>query len=239
MNELTLAEARSELHLRREIDARLDQIGALGQKLVDDKLFGAQNHNGQLQPTQLRNAIAVANETSSLEVLKNWIRYQIGRADGRGWRHERFGEGVIEQIDGPLQALAAEVATGAGASDRQHEVWTQLTRLYLGYLNRHFYYRNEEQRRAAPARPAPAARPAAGGRPGGAPPSRPGGQPRSPQPAPSARGEAAAEPHAPTTPAPTPAAPTPPAPPAGTPAPAAAGGPHAAPSAAVPPASAA
>ena len=86
MNELTLAEARSELHLRREIDARLDQIVALGQKLVDDKLFGAQNHNGQLQPTQLRNAIAVANETDSLEVLKNWIRYQIGRADGVGQR---------------------------------------------------------------------------------------------------------------------------------------------------------
>src|SRR5215212_555985 len=206
MNELTLAEARSELHLRREIAARLDQIVALGQKLVDDKLFGAQNHNGQLQPTQLRNAIAVANETSSLEVLKNWIRYQIGRADGRGWRHERFGEGLIEQIDGPLQTLAAEVATGAGASDRQHEVWAQLTRLYLGYLNRHFYYRNEEQRRAAPARPAPAGRPGAGGRPGGPPPSRPaaGGPPRSPQPSTGARGATPAEPPAPTAPAPPP-----------------------------------
>ena len=164
MNELTLAEARSELHLRREIDARLDQIVALGQKLVDDKLFGAQNHNGQLQPpaTQRDRRGQRDRQPRSAEELDSLPDRPRRR---RGWRHERFGEGVIEQIDGPLQTLAADVATGAGAPDRQHAAWAQLTRLYLGYLNRHFYYRNEEQRRAAPARPAPAGRPAAGARP--------------------------------------------------------------------------
>ncbi|HZS02467.1 MAG TPA: hypothetical protein VFE37_27375 [Chloroflexota bacterium] len=235
MTELTLAEARSELRLQQAIDARLDQVVALGQKLVDDKLFGAHNHNGQLQESQLRNAIAVANDTPSLEALKNWIRYQIGRS--AGWRHERFGEAMIEQIDGPLQTWATEIAAGAGRPDRQGDVWVQLTRRYLGYLNRYFSYRDylrDQERRSAPGRPQQ--RPTPPGRPAGAgTPARPpaAGGPRPPQRPPTAAAESAAvaaevaarEPAPRPAPPPAaagPAAPPPPAPPAAPPAPAAA-----------------
>src|SRR5919199_1339781 len=63
-------------------------------------------HTVELREAQLRNALAVASETPSSEVLKNWIRYQIGRPDGRGWRQNGFGEAIIEQLERELDRLA-------------------------------------------------------------------------------------------------------------------------------------
>src|SRR4051812_35242713 len=168
MSEPTLAEARSELQVQRALDARLDRLVRLGQELVDERLFADPPASVPLHEGQLRHAVALANETSSLEALKSWIRYQIGRPDGRGWRHQGFGDAVLEQIDGPLQSWAGEIATELSQPDRQREIWLRLARAYLGYLSRHFAYRaREHDQRGAPAR---------GGRPAQPPQQRPGGQ---------------------------------------------------------------
>jgi hypothetical protein len=147
--------ARQEWRIQQALDRRLDRLVRLGQELVDSRLFGARNHGGLLREAQLRNAIAVASATSSIEVVKNWIRYQIGRPDGRGWQHEQFGQGLIEQLERDLNQLAAEVAAELGMPERQPELLIRLARLHLGYLYRHFYYREQERERLRRATPAP------------------------------------------------------------------------------------
>jgi hypothetical protein len=147
--------ARQEWRIQQALDRRLDRLVRLGQELVDSRLFGARNHGGLLREAQLRNALAVASATSSIEVVKNWIRYQIGRPDGRGWQHEQFGQGLIEQLERDLNQLAAEVAAELGMPERQPELLIRLARLHLGYLYRHFYYREQERERLRRATPAP------------------------------------------------------------------------------------
>jgi hypothetical protein len=178
--------AEVTLRLHRAIDRRLDRVIRLAQELIDTKLFGAHPHAGLLRESHLRHALAVANTTDSPEALKSWVRYQVARPDGRGWQHERFGLTLVEQLDGPLAELAREVAAEAAAPAAEREAWLRLVRLHLGYLARHFAYREHErlererERRGAPAR-APAPAPAGRGRAPGA-----GATPRAARPAPAA-----------------------------------------------------
>jgi hypothetical protein len=162
--------------LYRAIEERLDRVVRLGQELVDAQLFGPRGHNGLMREAQLRNAVQVANETDSIEVVKNWLRYQTVRPEGRGWQHERFGLGLVEQIEGPLRDVAREAAGSVGEADSEAEALLRTTRLYLGYVGRHFTFR--ERDRQLGERRGPAPRPAS---------PTPGPRPR-PNPPPSARG---------------------------------------------------
>jgi hypothetical protein len=87
--------------------------------------------------SQLRNLLSAAQSGSSLSVLINLLRYQIGR-DSRGW-----GRG--EQISGDalIQVLSREVSGRSGEVDaaERHAVESRLAALLLGYLIREFTYR--------------------------------------------------------------------------------------------------
>jgi len=53
-----------------------------------------------IDKNQIRNVLNVAEESHSLAVVANFIRYQLGRSQtGPAWRHNGFGLRVIERIE--------------------------------------------------------------------------------------------------------------------------------------------
>ncbi len=93
-----------------------------------------------MERKQLSNVLAVAAETESIEVLKNFIYYQIGRPGQEGWKSGGFGSKLVAKLDG-LRTIAGEIAA-AGGGDAE-ELWIELARQYLGHLQRWFVYKKE------------------------------------------------------------------------------------------------
>jgi hypothetical protein len=88
-----------------------------------------------LQRAQLSNLKNMADATDSVLALELFIRYQMGRKEGEGWKYapegnQRFGDMVISD----LQRLG-EWAREINPSDpRAAHLW--LIRLYTGFLTR-------------------------------------------------------------------------------------------------------
>jgi len=135
---------RIRLLLERAIDRRLDRLlRAAGRQvylLRDDR---------SMRENQIRNVLDVALSKPSLDVVTNFIRYQMGRSGGnQAWLHNNFGQKVVEDIErGVVPELAAEVTDEvsrevpeADRNEVAREARLRLVRLYLGYLNRWFYY---------------------------------------------------------------------------------------------------
>ena len=114
----------------------------------------------EMEKNQIRNVLNVAEESRSLAVVANFIRYQMGRSQtGLAWRHVRgekvFGLRIIEQIESPQGVVAQQTeAALAHARKRVGDVPQEaaqslrydLARYYLGYLNRAFYYGRETKK---------------------------------------------------------------------------------------------
>jgi hypothetical protein len=107
----------------------------------------------RMEKNQIRNVLNVAAESRSLAVVTNFIRYQLGRSQtGPAWQHKGFGLQVIEQIESSQGIVArqaervleqARERVGDIPAEKADEVRYDLTRHYLGYLHRAFYYGNE------------------------------------------------------------------------------------------------
>lgn len=139
-----IRQLRTRLLLERAVDRRLDRLlRAAGRQvylLRDDRT---------MRENQIRNVLEVALSKPSIDVVTNFIRYQMGRSGGnQAWLHNNFGQKVVEDIErGIVPELAAEVAEEVSRevpeADRDEvarEARLRLVRLYLGYLNRWFYY---------------------------------------------------------------------------------------------------
>lgn len=135
-----------ELRINQAIDAHLNAILQQMQELVDASSIWESN----MEVSQIQNLLAVAQETDSVEVVKNYIRYQIGR-DGNAvsWRRRVgtgpvFGEQIIAELDrlkGIASGLLPERRDGEATRREIDRTWMKMTRLYLGYLRRYFYYK--------------------------------------------------------------------------------------------------
>jgi len=94
-----------------------------------------------LQRTQLSNLQNLANSTDSVKALDLFIRYQMGRKEGKGWQYKGdsdrpFGFLVIDDFE-ELGRWAEEIAKSSGESDpKATHLW--LIRLYCGFLSRWF-----------------------------------------------------------------------------------------------------
>ena len=109
-----------------------------------------------MEKNQIRNVLNVAEESHSLAVVTNFIRYQLGRSrTGPAWQHPRGGEAfglrVIEQIESPggvvaRQAKAVQAQVGEIPAEKTADIKYDLMRYYLGYLNRAFIYGKETQK---------------------------------------------------------------------------------------------
>lgn len=142
---------RRELLLEQAIGAQLDDL------VRRANAAAARLEHSAMEKNQLRNLVNVAVESRSIEVVINFIRYQIAR-NSRAWGSgpDDFGHRVIDDIRTALRAGAGEavaevqralgseeqLASGA-AQELEATAYLRLVQLYLGYLNRAFYYGKE------------------------------------------------------------------------------------------------
>ncbi|MDB9526787.1 hypothetical protein PN498_12375 [Oscillatoria sp. CS-180] len=96
----------------------------------------------KLEESQFRNLVRVADSTESPEVVKNFIRYQVGRERKWGRGEKSLAERIIQDIDSRLNTSAQEIVKAAQETDEKKRVWMELIRRYLGYGARHLRYLN-------------------------------------------------------------------------------------------------
>ncbi len=145
---------RRRMLIQHEIDKANNRLIAQMRKLVDDaKLSGS-----RMEKHQIGNLLEVATETDSVELLKNFVQYQIGRdVGGNSWRAQSFGDNLVKFMDNELREAAKHSAADVESAERvklsdaelkslTDEIWIQLARQFIGQMNRYFYYRKEAQR---------------------------------------------------------------------------------------------
>ncbi len=143
MNKMMIQELTLRQAMQRQIDAIVRSANADAALLEGSKI----------EKNQIRNVLNVAEESHSLAVVANFIRYQLGRSQtGPAWRHNGFGLRVIEQIESPDRLIARQAEAVLGRlrerfgevpSEVAENVRYELMRYYLGYLHRAFYYGKE------------------------------------------------------------------------------------------------
>ena len=161
-------QARRGLLLRRAIEREVSGLIKAGTGAVQ-KLGAQSGNHKRLEESQMRNLLNVATETSSIDVVTNFIRYQIGRMpeewgtqDKPDRQDKDFGPTLIHDIEtGAVrqatvrvrQSLEGQSAEGEGSDFNQEQLqdafnsaYIQLTRLYLGYANRAFYYARKREK---------------------------------------------------------------------------------------------
>jgi len=99
----------------------------------------------KLEESQFRNLVRVADSTESPEVVKNFIRYQVGRERKWGRGEKSLAERIIRDIDGQLKNSAHDIVEAAQEKDEKKRVQMELIRRYLGYGARHLRYLNSNR----------------------------------------------------------------------------------------------
>jgi len=129
-----------EAEIKQKIEERLDIVIEKIIKLVDNY---AQCKNGekepeikQLEESQVRNVLNMANALDSIEALMVFIQYQMARNK----IPRKFGNALIEDIKTELNKLAEEITA---ENTKKKQVWLSLIRNYLGYLNMYFVYKKK------------------------------------------------------------------------------------------------
>jgi hypothetical protein len=131
-----------ELLIQQKLDEVDQEVVRRAEAVVDN----APGITKELDDKQIRNIIAVADDTQSIAVVDNFIKYQIGRSydekkPNQKWcfldkNRRRFGEAIRMDLEW-IQKLAKSNTSGEVTAD---ELSIRLTRRYLGYLMRHFKY---------------------------------------------------------------------------------------------------
>ena len=125
--------------LIRQLLGEVDTVIVQHAEAVVDNTFGITK---ALEDKQIRNVIAVADDTQSVAVVDNFIKYQIGRnKENEGWRFgEKKGQSFGEAIRADLASLQGTARRQAKGEVRTEELAIRLVRRYLGYLARYFKY---------------------------------------------------------------------------------------------------
>ncbi len=130
----------------RAIDRCKEDLVPAAERFLDDA-GASQLTKKEFGDSQLRNLIAVANETDSPAVVMNFIRYQIGRDNKQkawGWKHgdKRLGDRLIEDLSADAGAVRQALSKVPGLDDRvtQQLAAMALVRQYLGFASRYLKY---------------------------------------------------------------------------------------------------
>lgn len=144
MSTLDPTTLRRELLLEQGINRQLDKLVRQANSTA-----ALLKNNNAMEKNQLRNLVNVAVESRSLEVVINFVRYQIAR-NPRAWGTgpKEFGHQVIADIRGSMRELTESAMKhvqeqGGQIPDQtkmHNDAYLHLVQLYLGYLNRAFYY---------------------------------------------------------------------------------------------------
>lgn len=132
-----------DIRWNREIDLYHEQLV----KLADDTLSKSrvEEIKRDMRLAQLGNLLGVAQESSGVAPVANWIQYQMGRRDtSRAWRQSDFGDSVLrdfQTIRGYARDIVRDLYGSADDDRRVQETHIALVRLYIGYLRRWFVAR--------------------------------------------------------------------------------------------------
>ncbi|MEQ8536838.1 MAG: hypothetical protein RIB93_05150 [Coleofasciculus sp. D1-CHI-01] len=129
---MNLQEQKVELQIQKGIRQAEDDLVLWIQEALDTTKYG------NLEESQFRNLVRVADTTDSAEVIKNFIRYQVGRDEKWGRGKGSLAERIIQDIDGNIKKIAQSIAESSQGELKQ--VWLELIRRYLGYGSRHLKY---------------------------------------------------------------------------------------------------
>jgi len=138
-------EQKQELEIQRRIRLAEDELVARIQTALD-------NFKGldKLEEAQYRNLLHVAASTESSEVIKNFLRYQMGRDEKWGRGKDSLAEAIIQDIDNWIHQKALAIAKAAGVektspkvNEIKNEIKIDLIRRYLGYGARYLKYKRE------------------------------------------------------------------------------------------------
>jgi len=131
---------QKQLKIQKGIRQAEDKLVTDIQTALDDT-----SSYGDLEESQFRNLVRVADTTDSTAVIKNFLLYQVGRDKKWGRGQHSLAQKIIHDIDKSLKPVAHEIAKSAKAEDFFNEIWLELTRRYLGYGARYLVYKNKGQ----------------------------------------------------------------------------------------------
>ena len=131
-------EQKVELQVQRAIRQSEDDLVIWIQDALNNTKYG------DLEESQFRNLVRVADTTDSAEAIKNFIRYQVGRDKKWGRGKESLAERLIQDIDGNIKKTAGIIAECSQIDFKP--IWLELIRRYLGYGSRHLKYLRDGQK---------------------------------------------------------------------------------------------
>lgn len=144
MSDINPTNLRRELLIEQGIELQLDTL-----VLQANKTASKLKDNPRMEENQLRNLLNAAIESRSTEVVINFIRYQIAR-NGSAWgtAPDSFGHTVIDDLNTHIpdwyrkvvDFVARQPDTSTITEVERAKTVVRLMQLYLGYLNRAFYY---------------------------------------------------------------------------------------------------
>lgn len=151
MQAIERAELRRRMVIQHQVELMMNRLIQQMMKLVDQD---SQVAESRMEKHQMKNALQVALETPSVEVLKHYILYQVGRdVPGTSWRKDKFGEKLVKELDNlkrDAERITGQVHRELRLEDptqeQVDETWILMARAFMGQLNRYFYYRKEETR---------------------------------------------------------------------------------------------
>ncbi|CDM96284.1 MAG: hypothetical protein P5702_00080 [Limnospira sp. PMC 1291.21] len=130
------SETQIELKIQRGIRQAEDQLVIA----IQDALDKTQYEN--LEESQFRNLVRVADTTDSTEVIKNFLLYQVGRERKWGRGKNSLADRIIYDIDKTLKTAAENIGKSVNRKNI-NSIWLELIRRYLGYGARYLKYKNE------------------------------------------------------------------------------------------------
>ncbi|MEO8890629.1 MAG: hypothetical protein ABI417_03685 [Coleofasciculaceae cyanobacterium] len=125
-------EQKIELQVQKDIRKAEDDLVTWIQDALDKTKYG------DLEEAQFHNLVRVSDTTDSAEVIKNFLRYQVGRDKKWGRGKDSLAERIVQDIDGKIRKTAEDIAKGWQIDFKP--IWLELIRRYLGYGSRHLKY---------------------------------------------------------------------------------------------------
>jgi hypothetical protein len=129
-------DSQKQLKIQQGIRKAEDQLVIDIQDALDKSSYG------NLEESQFRNLVRVADTTDSIEVVKNFLLYQVGRGDKWGKGKDSLAQRIINDIK-KIRTVAETIAKNAKTDDVNF-ILLELTRRYLGYGARYLVWKNKK-----------------------------------------------------------------------------------------------
>lgn len=138
---------RRDLLLEQAVEGHSNRLVRLATAAV----LKLPKYNSEMKTSQLRNAVNVANEDGSFDVVANFIRYKIATQKGAwGRESDSFGHTVIKHLQTEVRELAAQADKELREKPKlddlpdldrlPEDIYRAMMRRYFGYAVRAFAY---------------------------------------------------------------------------------------------------